>query len=240
MTLPRSVAHRGFSARCTENTITAQLAAIEVGADLVETDARLSAEGDVFCIHDADLSRVAGLALPVKDATSADLRAIELPGGERLMTLPAFLAAVGDSAGILIDVKTAGDAVIDRVLGDVDACSRCSDLWLGLRELSQLRSLRRRSSLRCVALLGDYGEAAEWLAAGADALRVWEGEFSTVLEECLAPLAPLWITAGGRGTPERPGDISMPRLRQLVRRRVDAILLNDPRLLPLALREVVE
>jgi len=245
MSRPRSVAHRGFSARCTENTGPAQRAAIAAGADLVETDARLSADGDVFCIHDPDLSRIAGLAVPVGEMSSADLRAIELAGGERLMSLPGFLAAVGAGAGILIDVKTPDEVVLDRVLGDLAAHGASREVWLGLRALDQLKALRRspnasRAATNCVALLEDYGEAEAWLAAGATALRVWEGEFTPEIERRLAPLAPLWITAGGRKTPERPGDIPLERLRALLRRPVAAVLLNDPTLLPTALGEVAQ
>lgn len=238
MSRPRSVAHRGFSARCTENTVTAQRAAVAAGADLVETDARLSADGEVFCIHDPDLSRIAGLAVPVAEMSSADLRAIELAGGERLMSLPVFLAAVGDGAGILIDVKAPDEAVLERVLGDLAAHGSAREVWLGLRALDQLKALRRRAATNCVALLEDYGEAEAWIAAGATALRVWEGEFTPEIERRLAPLAPLWITAGGRRTPERPGDIPLERLRALLRRPVAAVLLNDPTLLTTALGEV--
>jgi hypothetical protein len=108
---------------------------------------------------------------------------------------------------------------------------------LGLRALAQLRHLRKAGGLRCVALLGDYDEAESWLADGADALRVWEGEFSASLEARLAPLAPIWITAGGRLTPEQPGDIPLPRLQNLIRRRVRAILLNDPTMIAEACSE---
>lgn len=240
MSRPRSVAHRGFSARCTENTVTAQRAAVAAGADVLETDARLSADGDVFCIHDPDLSRIAGLAVPVGEMSSADLRAVELAGGERLMTLPDFLVAVGAGAGILIDVKTPDEAVLDRVLGDLAAQGTGREVWLGLRALDQLKALRRRADTHCVALLEDYGEAEAWITAGADALRVWEGEFTSEIERRLAPLAPLWITAGGRKTPERPGDIPLERLRALLRRPVAAVLLNDPTLLTTALGEVAQ
>ena len=237
MTRPWSVAHRGFSARCTENTVTSHRAAIEAGADLVETDARLSADGEVFCIHDPDLTRVAGLDLPVAEATSAELDKISLPGNQHLMRLPAFLAAVRSDAGILIDVKTPEPELVERLLEDIAAHSDNPNIWLGLRALPQLRLLRQRSTLRCVALLADYDEAEPWMAAGADALRVWEGEFSETIEARLAALAPIWITAGGRETPDKPGDIPMGRLRQLVRRRVQAILLNDPTMIAEAVCE---
>ena len=45
---PLVIAHRGHSARYPENTLEAYRAAIAAGADLVETDARLSADGVVI------------------------------------------------------------------------------------------------------------------------------------------------------------------------------------------------
>jgi len=237
VTLPWSVAHRGFSARCTENTLASHRAAIEAGADFVETDARLSADGDIFCIHDPDLARVAGLDVPVAEASTAELQAVALAGNQHLMSFQTFLASVRNDAGILVDVKTPEPALVDRILDDIAAHSSNANIWLGLRALPQLRLLREHSPLKCVALLADYDEAEDWMAAGADALRVWEGEFTETIEARLAPLAPIWITAGGRQTPDQPGDIPMGRLRRLVRRRVQAILLNDPTMIAEAIRE---
>ncbi|GAB4361745.1 MAG: hypothetical protein Kow00114_16510 [Kiloniellaceae bacterium] len=234
---PWSVAHRGFSARCTENTIASHRAAIEAGADFVETDARLSADGDIFCIHDPDLTRVAGLDVSVAEASTAALQAVALVGNQRLMSLQVFLASVRSETGILIDVKTPELALVERILDDVAGHSSNANIWLGLRALPQLHLLRERSSLKCVALLADYDEAENWVAAGADALRVWEGEFTEAIEARLGSLAPLWITAGGRQTPDLPGDIPMTRLRRLVSRRVQAILLNDPTMIAEAVRE---
>ena len=54
MTRPLVIAHRGHSARYPENTLEAYRAAIASGADLVETDARLSADGVVIASHDPD------------------------------------------------------------------------------------------------------------------------------------------------------------------------------------------
>lgn len=237
MKQPWSIAHRGLSARCIENTIASHRAAIEAGADFVETDARLSADGDVFCIHDAELRRIAGIDLPVAEMPTRHLLAVKLPQGEHLTALPAVLGAVQNDAAILIDLKTPDIALLEAVLADVTRHSSNTNIWLGLRALPQLRRLRETSKLRCVALLGDYDEAESWIAAGADALRIWEGEFTDDLETRLAPLAPIWITAGGRSTPDQPGDIPLSRLQPLVRRRVQAILLNDPTMVAEALHK---
>lgn len=51
------IAHRGFSARAPENTLSAVRAALEVGADAVEWDLHVAACGTPVLIHDATLER---------------------------------------------------------------------------------------------------------------------------------------------------------------------------------------
>ena len=53
------VAHRGASHEFAEHTLGAYLAAIETGADGLECDVRLTADGHLVCVHDRDLRRTA-------------------------------------------------------------------------------------------------------------------------------------------------------------------------------------
>jgi glycerophosphoryl diester phosphodiesterase len=57
---PRPVlfAHRGASAHAPENTLAAFSLALEHGADGIELDAKVSADGEVFVLHDATLKRL--------------------------------------------------------------------------------------------------------------------------------------------------------------------------------------
>lgn len=54
---PRVVAHRGASQDLAEHTLGAYLDAIESGADGLECDVRLTADGHLVCFHDRDLRR---------------------------------------------------------------------------------------------------------------------------------------------------------------------------------------
>jgi len=61
----RVIAHRGFSGIAPENTLAAVRAAIEVGADMVEVDVTMTADGHVVCLHDETLDRTTdGQGLP--------------------------------------------------------------------------------------------------------------------------------------------------------------------------------
>lgn len=49
--LPDNIAHRGYKAVYPENTLVAFEAAVEVGADAIETDLHLSKDGVVMLSH---------------------------------------------------------------------------------------------------------------------------------------------------------------------------------------------
>ncbi|GAB3598003.1 glycerophosphodiester phosphodiesterase [Angustibacter peucedani] len=54
---PEVVAHRGSSAEKPEHTLSAYLRAIEQGADALECDVRLTADGHLVCVHDRRVDR---------------------------------------------------------------------------------------------------------------------------------------------------------------------------------------
>lgn len=56
---PQVVAHRGASHETAEHTLGAYLKALEDGADALECDVRLTADGHLVCVHDRDLRRTA-------------------------------------------------------------------------------------------------------------------------------------------------------------------------------------
>ncbi|MDQ6642187.1 MAG: glycerophosphodiester phosphodiesterase [Actinomycetota bacterium] len=56
---PQVVAHRGSSDANAEHTLGAYLAALDEGAEALECDVRLTADGHLVCVHDRDLRRTA-------------------------------------------------------------------------------------------------------------------------------------------------------------------------------------
>lgn len=77
VTRPLIVAHRGASAYAPENTLAAFALAIEAGADGVEFDVRLSKDGVAVVIHDATLTRTAGIDKRVADLTARQLSRVD-------------------------------------------------------------------------------------------------------------------------------------------------------------------
>lgn len=233
MKRPLVIAHRGFSARYIENTLTAYRAAVAAGADIVESDARLSKDGQVWSCHDATLQRLIGDPRAIADLTSSDLSAVKLPGGERLTTLRQAVRQIAHERPVLIDIKTDDLDLIDAVVREVRSLKAVKQVWIGARSAAQIqRAKAMEPDLSLLAFLPDYAIVREFEEAGARAFRVWERD---LVDEAAAPLVEshrtIWVTTGGRGTPFLVGDSSPDSIRRILYRRPSGILLNDPMLL---------
>src|ERR1039458_5631916 len=71
---PLIIAHRGFSSRYLENTLTSVDAALRLGVDLVEIDVQETRDGELIVFHDYRLRRICGVRGRVRDKTLAEIR----------------------------------------------------------------------------------------------------------------------------------------------------------------------
>jgi glycerophosphoryl diester phosphodiesterase len=71
------VAHRGSSEAKAEHTLGAYLQALEDGADALECDVRLTADGHLVCVHDRRLERTTTGRGPVSVKTLAELEELD-------------------------------------------------------------------------------------------------------------------------------------------------------------------
>jgi glycerophosphoryl diester phosphodiesterase len=74
---PQVVAHRGASATNAEHTLGAYVAALDEGAEALECDVRLTADGHLVCVHDRDLRRTAHSDGIVSTMELADLEDLD-------------------------------------------------------------------------------------------------------------------------------------------------------------------
>ena len=89
-----------------ENSLTAFAAALEMGAG-VETDVRLTVDGQILVFHDSDTARLTGVSHCVERSTLAELRALPF-ANQPIPTLAQLLALVDGRTPILIEVKCEG------------------------------------------------------------------------------------------------------------------------------------
>src|SRR4051794_19679304 len=75
--LPQVVAHRGASFENAEHTLGAYVKALDAGAEGLECDVRLTADGHLVCVHDRDLRRTALRAGLVSTSNLEDLEALD-------------------------------------------------------------------------------------------------------------------------------------------------------------------
>ena len=76
-------AHRGASGIMPENTLPAFAKAVELGADGVELDIQMSADGEIVVIHDEMVDRTSDGKGWVKDFTLEQLRQLDVSYGHK-------------------------------------------------------------------------------------------------------------------------------------------------------------
>jgi glycerophosphoryl diester phosphodiesterase len=97
--------HRGRpTADTPENTLASVEAALREGADGVEVDVRLTADGIAVCCHDAGLQRVAGVARGIRSLTLAELAAIRVTG-HAVPTVAQVMSAMAGRGRLVLDLK---------------------------------------------------------------------------------------------------------------------------------------
>lgn len=186
------IAHRGASADAPENTLAAVDLAADVGADVVEVDVRVSADGELVVMHDTSLRRTTDVMLRfpdrgpwnVADLTLAEIRSLDAGSwfdsryaGDAVPTLREVLDTLRGRVGLLLDMKA--PSLHAGVAADVVDVLECSG-WLGASDprlvvqsfdWDFLRTFGQLASRVPVGLLGGpplrpaLAEAATWAAS---------------------------------------------------------------------------
>lgn len=171
---PLVVGHRGSSGSAPENTAAAFGLARAARADMVETDVRLSADGELFLFHDDTAARTTNVAevfpdragAPITSFTAAELRQLDAGGyfgpqfaGERIPFLSELPAAVDFALGVNLEIKAPQDSPgVEAAL----ASALASPDWARLRERNP------------VAVSSFDADAVRTFAAAAPGLPVWQ------------------------------------------------------------------
>lgn len=118
-----NIAHRGYSGVAPENTLVAVQRAIDAGADMVEIDVQMSADGEIVVMHDTSLTRTtdAETRYPTRVTSNWSVDAFTLDemmaldagswyapefAGEPVPSLRQVLDLLADNSGLLLEVKS--------------------------------------------------------------------------------------------------------------------------------------
>jgi len=108
------IAHRGASGQYPENTLLAFAKAREQGADALELDVRVTADGVPIVLHDPTLERTTNGVGMAARLSWTEVRRVDAGRGERIPTLAEVLAGF-PTTPLLVEIKEpeAGPAALD-------------------------------------------------------------------------------------------------------------------------------
>ncbi len=135
MTL-KTVAHRGFSENYPENTLIAFQKALDAGADGIETDLRLSLDGQPVIFHDDDLKRITGLRKKPEELTLEELQALDAGSWfdpkyskEKIPSLDQLLQLCSGKTTLILEVKPI-PATYSRLCEEIEKRIRDKLAWV--------------------------------------------------------------------------------------------------------------
>lgn len=173
-------AHRGAKHEAPENTLPAIDRAIELGADWVEIDVQLTADGRVIVVHDRDFIRVAGSNLRAEESRLSELQELDVGAwfgpdfrGVHPPTLEEVLDLCRGRVGVNIELKyfSADRGLASRVIEIVEQ--------RGMADQVKLMSFEHERVAEAKALRPDWEMGLLIAVALGDALRL-EADFYAV------------------------------------------------------------
>lgn len=136
---PVIVAHRGASHDAPENTMAAFELAWEQGADAIEGDFHLTADGQIVCMHDHNAKRTAGVDRALATMTLAEVQQLDVGrwkherfAGQHPPTLEQVLASLPPGKRFYIEIKC-GPEIMPEL---VRVLSSARERWDDLRIIS--------------------------------------------------------------------------------------------------------
>ena len=230
------IAHRGDSGSAPENTLVAFERAVRIGADVVEIDAHMTADGELVVIHDGSVARTTNASdmwshgdLGVADRSLADLRTLDAGGwfdaafaGQRIPTLGEAIGTItaNDRTGVLLERKAGPAEVYATLIRDSSLLKHVVVQSFDWEFLTEMRQLLPEALL--VGLGGgelDEARARELTAVAAAGIAWRHTDVTAAMVE-VAHGAGLAVWAW---TPDDPD--AWQRLKLL---EVDGVITNQP------------
>ncbi len=145
-----AIAHRGAADRHPENTLIAFEKALALGADALECDVHLSADGQVVVIHDPTVDRTTDGTGEVATMALEELRQLDAGSwkhsrfaGQRIPTLQEVAELARDRAQLFVELKGRSPELPNRVIEVLRESGVQEVAWLFTAHRPTLDTLRR-------------------------------------------------------------------------------------------------
>jgi glycerophosphoryl diester phosphodiesterase len=190
------VAHRGASRQAPENTLEAFQLAVAAGADAIELDVHLTADGELVVIHDATLDRTTDRVGPVAERRMDEIRQADagyeftreddsgFPFRHRglgVPTLPEVLEWLPDGTGVVVEIKAR--AAVDSAVAVLQASAahragRASLISFDEQVIDRARELDRSLTTGYLLVPSDsFQRGVAWATEhGHTGVHPWEGD----------------------------------------------------------------
>lgn len=220
------IAHRSGPTVLPEQTIQSAMLALREGADMIEVDTRFTKDNFVAISHDLNVERVFGEDKQVCDMTAAEflaLRHADAPGYCSHLLEDYLKSGV---APILLHIKENGEKlqILLELLKKYDYLDK---VVFGIQASGDVAVIRAfHPAAKILAFMRNAEDAEEYIAAGADYIRLWEQWLCDErINAVLSSGKGLWIMANN---PELGFGYSSPALlKQWKDMGVDGVLIND-------------
>jgi glycerophosphoryl diester phosphodiesterase/membrane-associated phospholipid phosphatase len=155
---PSNIAHAGAQGHAPGNTIEAFALALELGADTLEMDAQLTADGELVLHHDGTVDRQTDGSGAIAELTLDELRALDAGhhfdgdgpvdrfrgAGIRIPTLEEVFAAFPDTP-LIIEMKLdGGPGIVEALAQRIEAHDRHDSVVVASFDLDYVLAFRQR------------------------------------------------------------------------------------------------
>lgn len=183
------IAHRGVSGIAPENTLKAFSLAASIEADYIEMDLRLSKDGIPVVLHDSSLKRTTGMKKLIHTLSLSEIKKLdagkwfdETYAGEQVPTLEQVLMTVGQSTGLMLEIKHCPqppDMVVDAIFRTLKNFElSLPPLIIGSFSLSIIEKIKQHAAkfpkkIKTIGILEKHNMIAPMINHGVDILAVW-------------------------------------------------------------------
>lgn len=241
------IAHRGGAGLRPENTLEAFDHAVKLGVDLLEMDVRLTSDGELVVIHDAQVDRTTNGSGAVAGMTLREVQGLDaahhftadagasFPYRGRGVRIPALkeVFAVHGAMRMVVEMKSTGEPTARALCDALRAAGMVQKVLVAAFDVTTLEHFR-----------GTCGEVATAMSAGE--ARGFVFASWAFLSRAASPVAPalllpdriggLQIASGGVIAAARARGLKMQvwtvndeeRMRELLAARIDGIMTDHP------------
>ena len=190
MSKPLVIGHACAAGEAPANTLAGVRACLDAGAEAMEIDVQLSADGVPVLMHDETIDRTTNLKGSVRDISLSALQAADAGDGEPVPTLEQVLSLVGGRLTVMCELKaTPGEPehdqrCVDAVLGVIEGCS--ARTWTAIHSFNpEMVERARGSEPRISATIISQNVEGEQVDRLLGALLKRNGQAVSVQHNCI-------------------------------------------------------